>query len=51
MMAWFMLILPATVFLHQHFLVDIYGGVFVAFSAYWAMMFLIEKPELGVNRA
>lgn len=51
MMAWFMLIIPATVFLHQHFLVDIYGGVFVAFSAYWAMMFLIEKPELGVNHA
>ena len=45
---WFMLILPATVFLHQHYLVDIYGGIFVAFSAYWGCMFVIEKPKLNI---
>lgn len=45
---WFLLILPATVFLHQHFLIDIYAGIFVAFTAYWSVMFWIEKPKLGV---
>lgn len=48
LMVWFSTIIPATVFLHQHFLIDIYGGVFVAFSVYWAMMFLIEKPDLSL---
>ncbi|CAB5074047.1 unannotated protein [freshwater metagenome] len=47
-MAWFTLILPATVFLHQHFLIDIYGGIFVAFTCYWSAMFAIEKPLLRV---
>lgn len=46
LMLWFLLILPATVFLHQHYLVDIYGGIFVAFTAYWSVMFIIEKPDL-----
>ena len=49
LMFWFLLILPATVFLHQHYLVDIYGGIFVGFSAYWAMMFVIEKPKLDIQ--
>jgi membrane-associated phospholipid phosphatase len=49
LMFWFLLILPATVFLHQHFLIDIYGGVFVAFSVYWSCMFLIEKPNLQLS--
>ncbi|MEI7945038.1 MAG: phosphatase PAP2 family protein [Actinomycetes bacterium] len=48
LMAWFTLILPATVFLHQHFLIDIYGGIFVAFTCYWSAMFAIEKPLLRV---
>ncbi len=43
---WFVSILPATVFLHQHYLVDIYGGIFVAFATYWGCMFAIEKPNL-----
>ena len=51
LMLWFTLILPATVFLHQHFLIDIYGGIFVAFTAYWGTMFIIEKPKLGVYNA
>ncbi len=51
LMFWFTLILPATVFLHQHFLIDIYGGIFVAFTVYWGAMFIIEKPKLGVNNA
>lgn len=46
LMAWFALILPATVFLHQHYLVDIYGGIFVAFTVYWSCVFVIEKPQL-----
>ncbi|CAB4775885.1 unannotated protein [freshwater metagenome] len=46
LMLWFATILPATVFLHQHFLIDIYGGIFVGFTAYWSCMFLIEKPQL-----
>jgi membrane-associated phospholipid phosphatase len=49
LMCWFLLILPATVFLHQHFLIDIYGGIFVAFSVYWSCMFRIEKPDLGIG--
>ena len=49
LMGWFVLILPATVFLHQHYVIDIYGGIFVAFSAYWGCMFLIEKPNLKIR--
>lgn len=49
LIAWFILILPATVFLAQHFLIDIYGGIFVAFSVYWACVFIIEKPNLKIN--
>jgi len=46
LISWFCLIIPATVFLHQHFLVDIYGGFFVGFSTYWMMVFFLEKPKL-----
>ena len=46
LIAWFVLIIPATVFLGQHFVIDIYGGIFVAFSVYWATMFVVEKPKL-----
>lgn len=49
LMGWFLLILPATVFLHQHYLVDIYGGIFVGFSAYWGTMFFVEKPKLHID--
>ncbi len=48
LMLWFATILPATVFLHQHFLIDIYGGIFVGFTAYWSCMFFIEKPKLAL---
>ena len=47
---WFLLIIPATVLLGQHFIIDIYGGIFVAFTVYWSMVFLIEKPEIGIFR-
>jgi membrane-associated phospholipid phosphatase len=50
LMAWFLLIIPATVFLHQHFLADIYGGIFVGFTAYWGCMFLLEKPHLSITK-
>ena len=46
LMAWFALILPATVFLHQHYLIDIYGGIFVGFTAYWGCVFVIQKPNI-----
>lgn len=49
LMLWFLLILPATVFLHQHYLVDIYGGIFVAFTAYWSVMFIVERPKLDLS--
>ena len=48
LITWFLLILPATVFLHQHYLIDIYGGIFVAFSTYCSCVFLIEKPKIGL---
>ena len=48
LITWFLLILPATVFVHQHYLIDIYGGIFVAFSTYWSCVFLIEKPKIGL---
>lgn len=47
---WFLLIIPATVLLGQHFIIDIYGGIFVAFTVYWSMVFLIEKPAIGIFR-
>ena len=46
LIVWFILIIPATVLLAQHFIIDIYGGVFVAFTAFWAVAFLTEKPIL-----
>ena len=49
LIAWFILIIPATVFLAQHFIIDIYGGIFVAFSVYWGCVFIIEKPNLKIN--
>jgi membrane-associated phospholipid phosphatase len=48
--AWFLLILPATVLLRQHFVIDIYGGIFVAFTAYWTCMFVIEMPDLSLRQ-
>lgn len=50
LIAWFCLIIPATVLLAQHFLIDIYGGIFVGFSVYWAMMFIVERPSLEATR-
>ena len=50
LIGWFLLIIPATVFLAQHFLIDIYGGIFVAFSIYWAVAFIIEKPDMRLIR-
>ena len=50
LIGWFLLIIPATVFLAQHFLIDIYGGIFVAFSVYWAVAFIIEKPDMRLIR-
>lgn len=48
LMIWFATILPATVFLHQHYLVDVYGGIFVGFTVYWATAFKVEKPNLNI---
>ena len=43
---WLALVYPATVMLRQHYLIDVYAGVLVGFSSYWACMFLIERPSL-----
>jgi membrane-associated phospholipid phosphatase len=43
---WFLLIIPATVLLRQHYVIDIYGGILAAFTAYWLCMFRIERPNL-----
>jgi membrane-associated phospholipid phosphatase len=51
LIVWFILIIPATVFLAQHFLIDIYGGILVAFTVYWACAFIIEKPDLNIYRS
>lgn len=45
-MAWMLLIFPATVMLRQHYLMDVYAGIFVGFACYWACMFIIERPKL-----
>lgn len=45
-MAWMCLIFPATVMLRQHYLMDVYAGLFVGFACYWACMFIIERPKL-----
>ena len=47
LIGWFVLIIPATVLLGQHFVVDIYGGIFVGFTVYWSTMFIIERPNLS----
>ncbi|MDZ7578338.1 MAG: phosphatase PAP2 family protein [Candidatus Nanopelagicales bacterium] len=46
LMGWMLLIYPATVLLRQHYLMDVYAGIFVGFACYWACMFLVEKPKL-----
>ena len=46
LMPWLALIFPATVMLQQHFLMDVYAGLFVGFASYWAVMFAVERPSL-----
>jgi membrane-associated phospholipid phosphatase len=46
LIAWLALVYPATVMLRQHYLVDVYAGILVGFSCYWACMFLVERPRL-----
>lgn len=46
LMGWLCLIYPATVMLRQHYLMDVYAGIFVGFATYWACMFIIERPKL-----
>ncbi len=46
LMPWLALVFPATVMLQQHFLMDVYAGVFVGFATYWAVMFAVERPTL-----
>ncbi len=46
LMPWLALIYPATVMLQQHYLMDVYAGIFVGFACYWAVMFLVERPSL-----
>lgn len=44
--AWLFLVYPATVSLRQHYLMDVYAGIFVGFACYWAVMFAVERPRL-----
>ena len=46
LMAWLALVFPATVMLQQHYLMDVYAGIFVGFATYWGVMFLVERPSL-----
>lgn len=46
LMPWLLLIFPATVMLQQHYLMDVYAGIFVGFATYWAVMFAVERPVL-----
>lgn len=46
LMAWLSLVYPATVMLRQHYLMDVYAGMFIGFACYWACMFIIERPRL-----
>ena len=46
LIAWLALVFPATVMLRQHYLIDVYAGILVGFSCYWACMFLVERPML-----
>jgi len=34
------------VMLRQHYLIDVYTGIFVGFAVYWAVMFVVERPRL-----
>lgn len=43
---WISLVIPATMMLRQHYLMDVYAGIFVGFATYWACMFIIERPGL-----
>jgi membrane-associated phospholipid phosphatase len=47
LMAWLCLVYPATVMLRQHYLIDVYAGIFVGFACYWACMFVVERPRLA----
>ena len=40
------LVYPATVSLRQHYLMYVYGGLFVGFAVCWMCMFLVERPRL-----
>jgi len=46
LMAWLSLLYPATVSLRQHYLMDVYAGIFIGFAVYWACMFIVERPQL-----
>ncbi len=46
LMGWLALVYPATVMLRQHYLIDVYAGIFVGFACYWACMFIVERPKL-----
>ncbi len=46
LMIWLLLVFPATVILRQHYLMDVYAGILLGFTCYWACMFVIERPKL-----
>ena len=45
-----LLVFPATLMLRQHYLMDVYTGALLGFAAYWACMFVVERPVLQPTR-
>jgi len=45
-----LLVYPATLMLRQHYLMDVYTGALLGFAAYWACMFVVERPVLQPTR-
>jgi membrane-associated phospholipid phosphatase len=46
LIAWLLLVYPATVSLHQHYIIDVYAGVFIGYACYWGSVFRVEKPPV-----
>jgi len=48
LMAWLLLIYPATVMLQQHYLIDVYAGIAIGIAAYALALVAVERPKLAL---
>lgn len=48
LMAWLLLIYPATVMLQQHYLIDVYAGIAIGIAAYSLALVAVERPKLAL---